>query len=107
TNREFTVKGSCFHPAPDVDSAVITIRFLGEYPEQLVGALRSVVRAGFAHRRKTLRNAPVPFLAGGTEQWCGMLEAEGIDPGTRAERVPPAAWLSLARRLPVSSGGDA
>jgi 16S rRNA (adenine1518-N6/adenine1519-N6)-dimethyltransferase len=107
TKREFTVKGSCFHPAPDVDSAVITIRFFGGFSDQLLGALRSVVRAGFAHRRKTLRNAPVPFLAGGTQLWCEMLEAEGIDPGARAEAVPPASWLALARLLllPPYGGG--
>ncbi|MEW6719398.1 MAG: 16S rRNA (adenine(1518)-N(6)/adenine(1519)-N(6))-dimethyltransferase RsmA [Thermodesulfobacteriota bacterium] len=104
TRSEFTVRRSCFHPAPDVDSAVVTIRFFGEFPEELLRALQTVVRAGFAHRRKTLRNAPVLFLPGGTEQWCGMLEAEGIDPGSRAERVPPASWLSLARRLPPPPG---
>jgi 16S rRNA (adenine1518-N6/adenine1519-N6)-dimethyltransferase len=99
TRREFTVRRSCFHPAPDVDSAVVTVRFFGEFPAELLGALQTVVRAGFAHRRKTLRNAPVPFLSGGTEQWCEMLEVEGIDPGSRAEQVAPASWLSLARLL--------
>ena len=107
TSREFAVRRSCFHPAPEVDSAVMTVRFSGGFPDPLVEALRAVVRAGFAHRRKTLRNAPVPFLPGGTEQWCGMLEAEGIDPGARAEEVPPAGWLALARRLMLSPGGAA
>ncbi len=105
--REFPVRRSCFHPAPDVDSAVMTIRFFGEYPDEMVNALQTVVRAGFAHRRKTLRNAPVPFLPGGTGQWCEMLEVEGIDPGARAEEVPPATWLALARLLllPPFGGG--
>jgi 16S rRNA (adenine1518-N6/adenine1519-N6)-dimethyltransferase len=99
TRREFPVRRSCFYPAPDVDSAVITICFFGEFPPEVLRALQTVVRAGFAHRRKTLRNAPVPFLSGGTDQWCEMLEVEGIDPGARAEEVPPASWLSLARLL--------
>lgn len=107
TRREFAVKRSCFHPAPDVDSAVITVRFFGAFPDSLLEALQAAVRAGFAHRRKTLRNAPVPFLPGGAGQWCGMLEAEGIDPGARAEEVPPAGWLALARRLPPRPGGGA
>lgn len=107
TRREFVVKRSCFHPAPDVDSAVITVRFFGAFPDTLLEALQAVVRAGFAHRRKTLRNAPVPFLPGGSEQWCGMLEAEGIDPGSRAEEVPPAGWLALARRMAHPPGGSA
>jgi len=95
--KEFVVRRTCFYPAPDVDSAVMSVRFLGEPPEAVVAALRTVVRAAFAHRRKTLRNAPVPFLPGGAEQWCGLLSAAGIDPSGRAEEVPPAAYLALAR----------
>ena len=105
TRRQFPVRRGCFHPAPDVDSAVITLRFSGTFPDELLQGLRTLVRAGFAHRRKTLRNAPVPFLPGGTEQWCGLLEAEGIDPGARAEEIPPAGWLSLARRFLALRGG--
>ena len=95
--KEFAVRRACFHPAPDVDSAVMSIRFVGEYPEALIAALRTVVRAAFAHRRKTLRNAPVPFLPGGTAQWRELLLAAGIDPAGRAGEVPPAAYLALAR----------
>ena len=88
--KEFVVRRACFHPAPDVDSAVMSVRFVGEYPEALVAALRTVVRAAFAHRRKTLRNAPVPFLPGGSAQWRELLLAAGIDPAARAEEVPPS-----------------
>lgn len=95
--KEFVVRRACFHPAPDVDSAVMSVRFVGETPEALVAALRTVVRAAFAQRRKTLRNAPVPFLPGGAAQWRELLLAAGIDPAGRAEEVPPAAYLALAR----------
>jgi len=94
---EFAVRRTCFHPAPDVDSAVMSVRFTGEHPDALVEALRTVVRAAFAHRRKTLRNAPVPFLPGGAKEWCELLLAAGIDPAGRAEQVPPPAYLALAR----------
>ena len=97
--REFVVRRTCFHPAPDVDSAVMSVRFAGETPEALVAALRTVVRAAFAHRRKTLRNAPVPFLPGGAAQWRDLLVAAGIDPAGRAEEVPPSGYLALARAL--------
>ena len=95
--KEFVVRRACFHPAPDVDSAVMSVRFVGNYPEALVTALRTVVRAAFAHRRKTLRNAPVPFLQAGTAQWLELLQAAGIDPAGRAEEIPPPAYLALAR----------
>jgi len=95
--KEFAVRRTCFHPAPEVDSAVMSLRFVGDHPEALVAALRTVVRAAFAHRRKTLRNAPVPFLPGGAAQWRELLLAAGIDPAGRAEEVPPPAYLALAR----------
>src|SRR5659263_187871 len=43
--KEFVVRRTCFHPAPDVDSAVMSVRFIGETPEALVAALRTVVRS--------------------------------------------------------------
>jgi len=95
--KEFVVRRACFHPAPDVDSAVMSVRFVGDCSQALVAALRTVVRAAFAQRRKTLRNAPVPFLPGGAAQWCELLSASGIAPSGRAEEVPPAAYLALAR----------
>jgi len=97
--QEFVVRRTCFHPAPEVDSAVLTVRFFGDFPDELVGALQTVVRAAFAQRRKTLRNAPVPFLPGGAGEWCELLASAGIDPASRAEEVPPAAYLALARRF--------
>ncbi len=96
---EFAVRRTCFHPLPDVDSAVMSVRFAGDYPEALVESLRTAVRAAFAHRRKTLRNAPVPFLPGGSARWCELLRSAGIDPSGRAEEVPPDAYLALARSL--------
>ncbi len=65
--------------------------------EILRRAAQAVVRAAFARRRKTLRNAPVPFLPGGAAQWRELLLASGIDPAGRAEEVPPAAYLAMAR----------
>ncbi|HJX73318.1 MAG TPA: hypothetical protein VJ307_04100, partial [Candidatus Deferrimicrobiaceae bacterium] len=68
-------------------------------PDPLVRKLQAVVRAAFARRRKTLKNAPVPFLAGGTKEWCDLLSRCGVDPTARAESVPPEKFLALARTL--------
>ncbi|PWB64615.1 MAG: ribosomal RNA small subunit methyltransferase A [Deltaproteobacteria bacterium] len=94
--EEFTVRGSCFTPSPDVDSAVVTVRFRSGISDETFHRLQAVVRAAFAQRRKTLRNAPVPFLPGGTQTWCGLLAEAGIDPSSRAETVPPDRYLALA-----------
>lgn len=99
TREEFAVRRTCFTPAPDVDSAVLTVRFRPGFPDIDFRRLQAVVRAAFAQRRKTLRNAPVPFLAGGSGEWCDMLRAAGIDPAARAETVPPGKYLALARSL--------
>jgi len=101
---EFSVRRTCFTPVPEVDSTVVSIRFLHGIPDSLVRNLQTVVRAAFARRRKKLKNAPVPFLAGGTEAWCDLLSRAGIDPSARAETVPPAKYLLLARI--ISSEGN-
>lgn len=97
--EEFTVRRTCFSPSPDVDSAVVTVRFRPGIPDIDFRRLQTVVRAAFAQRRKTLRNAPVPFLAGGSAAWCNLLRAAGIDPAARAETVAPEGYLALARSL--------
>jgi 16S rRNA (adenine1518-N6/adenine1519-N6)-dimethyltransferase len=97
--EEFGVRRTCFTPAPDVDSAVMSIRFRPGVPDVDFRRLQAVVRAAFAQRRKTLRNAPVPFLAGGSAAWCDLLRAAGIDPAARAETVAPERYLALARSL--------
>jgi 16S rRNA (adenine1518-N6/adenine1519-N6)-dimethyltransferase len=68
-------------------------------PDELFRSLQSVVRAAFARRRKTLRNAPVPFLPAGTPEWCELLARAGIDPSSRAETVSPERYLRLARSV--------
>jgi 16S rRNA (adenine1518-N6/adenine1519-N6)-dimethyltransferase len=97
TRTAFTVRRTCFTPAPEVDSAVAAVRFGAEVPDRLFEVLKTVVRAAFAQRRKTLRNAPVPFLPGGAPEWSALLEKAGIDPSVRAETVAPQQYLLLAR----------
>lgn len=103
---EFSVGRACFTPAPEVDSAVVSIRFRSGIPDMLVRNLQVVVRASFARRRKKLRNAPVPFLPGGTKEWCDLLFQAGIDPSARAETVPPDKYLVLARTIPRDGKSD-
>lgn len=97
---EFPVRRSCFAPSPEVDSAVLSIRFGTDVDDRTYRNLRTVVRAAFARRRKQLRNAPAGFLPGGTKQWCDLLSRSGVDPSRRAETVSPGTWLSVARSLP-------
>lgn len=93
--------GQCFYPVPQVVSTFITL-----WPRErpLVGAgelaeMERIVRAGFAHRRKTLVNS-LKRAAGvepaRTEAVLGRL---GLDPRTRAERLSPEAWQAVGAQL--------
>ena len=52
----FKVSRNCFFPKPDVDSAVVKLKFKDHLAECNEPLFRSVVRATFGMRRKTLRN---------------------------------------------------
>ncbi|MBN1399179.1 MAG: ribosomal RNA small subunit methyltransferase A [Bacteroidetes bacterium] len=52
----FKVSKNCFYPKPEVDSAVVHLNFKKTLPHVDEKMLRSVVRATFGKRRKTLRN---------------------------------------------------
>jgi 16S rRNA (adenine1518-N6/adenine1519-N6)-dimethyltransferase len=52
----FKVSRNCFFPRPDVDSAVVQLKFKEQLPHCDEKLFRSVVRSTFGKRRKTLRN---------------------------------------------------
>ena len=91
--RVLSVGPGAFTPAPKVSSAVVRLMPL-QAPAFDIGSVSSferVVRAAFAHRRKTLRNA----LKGTLD--AGVLEQLGIDPGARPEQLAAAQYGALAR----------
>ena len=97
------VPGGAFRPAPKVESAVVRLVPLPatHIAEVDFAALDRVVRAGFAQRRKTLHNA----LSGLVDD--AQLRGLGIDPVARAETLPVAAWLALARTVARAADGVA
>lgn len=88
--REFLVPRGAFKPAPNVDSAVLTIKnisrknFSAKKEEELFFKL---IHAGFAHKRKYVRNN----LA---EE---RLPHGDIPEKARAEDLPLVTWLALCR----------
>lgn len=89
------VPPTVFVPQPKVDSALVAIerRPAPAVDPALVSSERlfTVVRAGFAHRRKMLRGA----LAGLVTP--EAFEAAGVRPESRAEELDVEAWGRLAR----------
>ena len=91
-----TVPAGAFSPAPKVDSAILAItrisrgHFMNTEHEKKFFTL---VKAGFAHKRKLLARNLEPVLGKQAEE---KLVAAGIAPKARAEDVPLEKWLLLA-----------
>lgn len=86
-----------FYPAPDVDSAVLSITLFPQpliAPEELDTFFR-LARAGFSQKRKTLRNTLSAGLGLPAVQAESLLAAAGIDPRRRAETLSIAEWGQL------------
>lgn len=94
--RAFSVSRRAFRPQPNVDSAVLHLVPYTEKPLQAKDEtmLRSVVRAAFSQRRKTLANALSSLF--GRESAMQALAASDIDPGRRAETLSIAEFVHLA-----------
>ncbi len=95
----FGVSRRSFLPCPDVDSAVVDIRW-SVAPRAEVGdpeLFREVVRSAFGQRRKMLRNALAALAARRGVTATGALARAGIAPAARAETLDLAAFARLAR----------
>jgi 16S rRNA (adenine1518-N6/adenine1519-N6)-dimethyltransferase len=94
------VSRSVFVPVPNVDSALVAFSRRPAWPELATDWPRVVatVRAAFAYRRKTLVNS---LATAGWRSDRAAVEAAcraaGLDPAARAESLPQAAFLALAR----------
>lgn len=97
--RLFTMSPQVFRPRPKVDSAAMLVDFTKPDSAQprSWSDLEKVVRAAFGQRRKTLRNALGARF--GVEKASQLLDEAGIEPGLRAEAVPPAGFVALADAL--------
>lgn len=91
---------SCFFPAPKVTSTFLcmTPRQSGIAPAELA-ACEALLRAGFAHRRKTLVNSLARAADIEGSRTATALREIGIAERARAEQLDPGQWLALARRL--------
>jgi 16S rRNA (adenine1518-N6/adenine1519-N6)-dimethyltransferase len=97
-----TVPRGAFWPVPDVDGGVIVLRPL---PTDQVDAdvsfeeLRTVVKAAFHMRRKTLRNGLSALAKERGLLVDDVFARAGIDPKERAEQIPVSGFVQLARAL--------
>lgn len=90
------VPPGAFRPPPQVTSAVVRLTPLpaAQRPgARLAPVIEALVRAAFGQRRKTLANSLRGFAD------AEAIRAAGLDPRARAEGVPPAGYVALARQL--------
>lgn len=89
------VKAGSFVPAPNVDSAIISIEKisknnLGNTSEE---KFFEILKAGFAHKRKMISGNLKPIFQEKTEEKLKICE---IAPKTRAEKLTLENWLCLS-----------
>jgi len=98
TRRCDELAPGCFHPAPKVRSTFVRMQPLRPPPlaPGELAQVEAVARAAFGTRRKTLANA---LRAAGLEAPPEALARACVDPGARAEALPPEAFVRLAREL--------
>ena len=96
------VPRGAFTPAPNVDSAILTIdnisaERLGCEPEK-IRRFFEILKAGFAHKRKfALRNLEIAL--GGQDQALQIWERAGLDKKVRAEDLSLEQWLKISSAI--------
>jgi 16S rRNA (adenine1518-N6/adenine1519-N6)-dimethyltransferase len=97
----FRIQSGSFYPSPGVESAVVQVDMHNAPPVPVedVDAFFRVVKAGFAQRRKQLRNT----LAGGLhlppKEVAAKLHAVSVDPKRRAETLGLEEWARITQAL--------
>ncbi len=97
----FRLGRGAFYPAPKVNSAVVRVDLYDEPPVSDVDVARffTVVRAGFAHRRKQLHNTLSASLHMDAHEVTAALDAAGIDSRRRAQTLTLEEWAIVTQAL--------
>jgi 16S rRNA (adenine1518-N6/adenine1519-N6)-dimethyltransferase len=96
------VPRQAFYPMPKVSSTVVQFEFARPYPRRVESEdfFRKVVRAAFAHRRKTLLNSlRGTFPLWDVEGMVNAMERCAINPQRRAETLGMEDFLNLGEAL--------
>jgi 16S rRNA (adenine1518-N6/adenine1519-N6)-dimethyltransferase len=95
----FLVPPGSFIPPPKVDSAVITLRPLGESRISVEErpTFFKIVNGGFRHKRKQVLNSLTFEVDLPKDEILKRLRAAGIDPLRRAQTIAVEEWIALTR----------
>lgn len=94
---EAKIPAGSFHPAPNVDSAILRIDIYDQplIPNELLPVFFKLIKAGFSQKRKTLRNSLSSGLHIKPQDTEALLNKAGIDPMRRAETLSIEEWNKL------------
>lgn len=95
------IPASAFHPQPRVDSASIRVDVYPRplLPQEQTDDFFRLIKAGFRHKRKTLRNSMSSGLGWKKVRTEALLETAGVDPGRRAETLSLPEWLKITEKF--------
>jgi 16S rRNA (adenine1518-N6/adenine1519-N6)-dimethyltransferase len=91
-----TVDPAVFRPRPRVESAIVAMRRTGPAAGP---AVKSLVRAAFAHRRKSLARSLEHATPGSLAPARAALAELGLAEDSRAEALGPEDFVALAAKL--------
>jgi 16S rRNA (adenine1518-N6/adenine1519-N6)-dimethyltransferase len=91
-----TVDPAVFKPRPRVESAILSLRRTGPAAD---AETRKLVRAAFAHRRKSLARSVEHVRPGTLDATRAALTALGLPEDARAEQLSPKELHALAQSL--------
>ncbi len=103
----FRIKPGSFYPSPGVESAVLRIDLHAAppVPVENTATFFRVVRAGFAQRRKQLRNTMAAGLGRPPDEVATRLREVDVDPRRRAQTLSLEEWARVTRVLGDLSDG--
>jgi 16S rRNA (adenine1518-N6/adenine1519-N6)-dimethyltransferase len=94
------VDPAVFKPRPRVESAILSLRRTGPAADP---AIRELVRAAFAHRRKSLARSLEHQRPGSLAPARAALEELGLAADSRAEALSPNDFAALSAKLRPSA----
>jgi len=97
---EAYIPSAAFFPSPQVDSAVVRVDIYTSplIPTDLLPGFFRLVRAGFSQKRKNLRNSLSAGMHWTPAETVTLLEAAGIAPSLRAEKLSMDEWKTLVEK---------
>jgi 16S rRNA (adenine1518-N6/adenine1519-N6)-dimethyltransferase len=95
------IPAGAFYPVPKVDSSVVRIEIYPQpkIPCEHLDTFFTLIKAGFAQKRKTLQNALSTGMKWEKQKTADLLFSTGIDPMRRAQTLSLEEWGNLVNEV--------